>query len=327
MTRMLYLECAAGISGDMIVAALLDVGASEQAVLRALRSLPVDGFDVRISRVAKSGLDACDFDVVLDAAHENHDHDMAYLHGARGHGCAGEGEGGGAHGLERGRDHGCDHRLIHAHSDEGGCAHAHGDEHEHGCDHDRERAHTSEGGDHRCAHAHHEHRGLRDIEAIVDAADMGEGARRIAQRTFRILAEAEAKAHGVPVEEVHFHEVGAVDSIADVVAASAALDSLGVDDVIVVELCEGRGSVRCQHGIMPVPVPATLNIAQEHGIALRILDVQGELVTPTGAAFAAAVRTLDALPERFTVRGVGLGAGKRDYATSGVLRAMIVEPA
>ena len=295
--KILYLECSSGISGDMTAAALLDAGADEAAVRRALESLPVDGFEIRITRVVKSGLDVCDFDVVLDAAHENHDHDMAYLHG-------------------------------HAHGD----GHEHGEAHGHGHDHDHERGHHHDhthGEAHDHDHAHdgghrHEHRGMVEIGAIIDAADMTDRAKEIARAVFAVIAEAEARAHGVPVDQVHFHEVGAVDSIADIVAIAAAFDSLDVDDVVVSDLVEGTGTVRCQHGIIPVPVPAVVNIAAAHGLPLRITDVRGELVTPTGAAVVAAVRTRDALPERFTIERVGMGAGKRAYETPGILRAMIL---
>lgn len=295
--KILYLECSSGISGDMTAAALLDAGADEAAVRRALESLPVDGFEIRITRVVKSGLDVCDFDVVLDAAHENHDHDMAYLHG-HAHGDGHE------HGEAHGHGHGHDHEHGHHH------------DHTHGEAHDHDRAHD---GGHR-----HEHRGMAEIGAIIDAADMTDRAKEIARAVFAVIAEAEARAHGVPVDQVHFHEVGAVDSIADIVAIAAALDSLDVDDVVVSDLVEGTGTVRCQHGIIPVPVPAVVNIAAAHGLPLRITDVRGELVTPTGAAVVAAARTRAALPERFTIERVGMGAGKRAYETPGILRAMIL---
>ena len=295
--KMLYLECSSGVSGDMTAAALLDAGADEAAVRRALESLPVDGFEIRITRVVKSGLDVCDFDVVLDAAHENHDHDMAYLHGH-------------AHGD--GHEHGEAHGHGHDHDHE----HGHHHDHTHGEAHDHDHAHD---GGHR-----HEHRGMVEIGAIIDAADMTDRAKEIARAVFAVIAEAEARAHGVPVDQVHFHEVGAVDSIADIVAIAAAFDSLDVDDVVVSDLVEGTGTVRCQHGIIPVPVPAVVNIAAAHGLPLRITDVRGELVTPTGAAVVAAVRTRDALPERFTIERVGMGAGKRAYETPGILRAMIL---
>lgn len=306
---MLYLECASGISGDMTVAALLDAGASEDVLRRALDSLPVEGFSVQVRRVQKSGLDACDFAVLLDDAHENHDHDMAYLHGPAGDPPHGHGH---VHGHDHAHDHARggaspnDHARSHSHP------HAHEDESPHAPAHDHARIRS------------HEHRGLPEILAIIEAADMSERAKATARRVFQVLAEAEAAAHGVGVDEVHFHEVGAVDSIADVVAAAVCLDDLDVTDVVVPVLCEGQGTVRCQHGVIPVPVPAVVNVAAAHGIPLRILDVQGELVTPTGAALVAAVRTRSRLPERFVVERVGVGAGKRAYDTPGILRALVV---
>ena len=306
---MLYLECSSGISGDMTVAALLDAGASEDVLRRALDSLPVEGFSVQVRRVQKSGLDACDFAVLLDDAHENHDHDMAYLHGPAGDPPHGHGH---VHGHDRAHDHARggaspnDHARSHSHP------HAHEDESPHAPAHDHARIRS------------HEHRGLPEILAIIEAADMSERAKATARRVFQVLAEAEAAAHGVGVDEVHFHEVGAVDSIADVVAAAVCLDDLDVTDVVVPVLCEGQGTVRCQHGVIPVPVPAVVNVAAAHGIPLRILDVQGELVTPTGAALVAAVRTRSRLPERFVVERVGVGAGKRAYDTPGILRALVV---
>ena len=282
MTKLLYLECTSGISGDMCAAALLDAGASEEAVRRALESLPVEGFAVEISRVKKSGLDVCDFSVVLDAAHENHDHDMAYLHG---HGGTSE--------------------------------HGHG--HDHGHAHDHDHGHGAPGG--------HHHRGPAEIAQIIDGAAMTDGAKAIAHRMFGFVADAEARAHGVPVGEVHFHEVGAVDSIADIIAIAVAADDLAPDGVVVSDLPCGYGTVRCQHGLTPVPAPATAFIAEAAGLTLSPVDVEGELVTPTGAAAAAALRTEAALPERFSIKAIGMGAGKRAYDTPGILRAMIIEPA
>lgn len=288
MGTTLYLECASGISGDMTVAALLDLGADRAALDRALASLPVQGFEVRVGRVVKSGLDACDFNVRLDAEHENRDHDMAYLHGHES--CLGD---------ESRESHGYGHEHKH--------------EHEHGHGH-------AEG-------HHHEHRTLADVTAVLDAADLTPRAHTVADRVFTILAQAEAQAHGTTPDRVHFHEVGAVDSIVDVVAAAVCLDSLDVEDVVVTELSEGSGTVRCAHGVMPVPVPAVCAIVADHRLPLRTTAVRGELVTPTGAAIVAAVRTADRLPERYVVSKVGLGAGKRSYeGCSGLLRAMLVEP-
>ena len=285
MGKTLYLECYSGISGDMTVAALLDLGADPKVLEEGLKSMPVDGYDIRISRVKKSGVDACDFDVVLDHIHENHDHDMEYLHGH-------------SHEGHTHDEHG------HGHSHEG---HAHGHAHSHG-----------EG------HHSHEHRGLPEILGLIRQAKITDRAKEMAERIFQVIAEAEAQAHGLPVDQVHFHEVGAVDSIVDIVAAAICLDNLDVTEIIVPELYEGRGTIRCQHGIIPVPVPAVANIAAAHGLKLHMTDIQGELVTPTGAAIAAALRTADKLPEHFIVEKIGLGAGKREYNTPGVVRAMLI---
>ena len=277
----LYLECCSGISGDMTVGALLDLGADQNLLLEYLKSLPVSGFAVEIGRVRKSGLDACDFRVILDEEHENHDHDNEYLYG-----------------------------------------HHHGHEypHEHGHVHGGEYTHLHE-------HSHpHEHRGLPEILDIIRNSGIPQRAKRIAEDIFTILAEAEAKAHGTAMDEVHFHEVGAVDSIVDIVAAAVCLDNLNITEVIVSELYEGKGTVRCQHGIIPVPVPAVVNIVGRHGIALHMTETEAELVTPTGAAIVAAVRTLDRLPGRYKLRRTGMGAGKRDYGRASVLRGMLIEP-
>lgn len=277
-SAVLWLDCQAGIAGDMLVAALLDLAEdpaeAERVVREALESLPVEGFSIEVSRVFKAGLACCDFNVALDAAHENHDYDMEYLHG---------------------HDHG----------------HHHDHDHQHG--HDRHR------------HHHHEHRGLAEINAIIESAHMEPGARELAQRAFAILADAEAKAHGVAIDQVHFHEVGAVDSIADILAASVLVDHLGIGRAYVPVLVEGHGTIRCQHGVIPVPVPATLNICAAHGLPLAPCEVEGELVTPTGAALVAALDPVFDLPVRYTVRAVGLGAGKRTYSRPSVLRAALIE--
>ena len=274
MSKTLYLECTFGISGYMFVGSLLDLGADEKKLEQALASLPVKGFHTCISRVKKSGLDACDFAVLLDEQHENHDHDMEYLHGA----------------------------YTKEHRNE-------------------TKEQTQEAG-----HAYkHEHRNLKQICEIIEAVDMSEHAKQIAERIFTVLAEAEAKVHGESMEQVHFHEVGAVDSIVDIVAAAVCLDSLQIEEVIVPMLSEGQGTVCCQHGILPIPVPAVTQIIRTYGIAIHRLQVQGELVTPTGAAIVAAIRTGEELPEAYRILQIGMGAGKREYETPGILRAMLIE--
>ena len=279
MSKTLYLECYSGISGDMTVAALLDLGADREVLKESLKSLPVGGFRTEITRVKKSGLDACDFSVILEQ--DNHDHDMEYLHGSE--------------------------KSYTGHH-----------EHSHEVNHEHHHGHTH-------SHEHpHEHRGMKEITEIIQKSEMTARAKKMAMRVFGILAQAESKAHGVPVEEVHFHEVGAVDSIVDIAAIAICMDNLDISNVIVPVLYEGTGFIRCQHGQIPVPVPAVTHIAETHKLKLKITDIQGELVTPTGAAVVAAFRTSDRLPEDFTMLKTGIGAGKRQYRCPGILRAMLI---
>lgn len=177
-------------------------------------------------------------------------------------------------------------------------------------------------------HGHeHEHRNLHDVLEIIDKTEMTENARNLAHKIFGIIAKSESKAHSRPVEKVHFHEVGAIDSIVDVIALSVCFDSLHVEKVFVPSLCEGTGTVRCQHGILPVPVPAVANIVQDFSVPLKIIGERGEFVTPTGAAFVAAVATDFTLPKNFVLKKIGMGAGKRDYSVPNIVRTMLVETA
>ena len=190
-------------------------------------------------------------------------------------------------------------------------------------DHDMEYLH-GHSNDHEHHHHHHDHRHPSDIKHIIDHTAMSMGAKEIAVKILDIIAEAEAEAHGIPVEEVHFHEVGAIDSIVDIISAAVVFDDLDIHEVIIPGLTEGTGTVRCQHGILNVPVPAVANIVKDNKLDLRISDVKGELVTPTGAAIAAAIKTGDKLPDNFTIEKTGLGAGKREYEAPGILRSMLI---
>ncbi|MTI58096.1 LarC family nickel insertion protein [Geosporobacter ferrireducens] len=254
--KTLYLECYSGISGDMTVAALLDLGADKEVLLKGLESLPVDGFEIKMGRVSKRGIDAFNFDVILKDGHHHHHH-------------------------EKEQDH----------------------EHHHS----------------------YEHRNIEDIFNIIDAGDLTEEAKKLSGKIFNIAARAEAKAHGIEVEKVHFHEVGAIDSIVDIIATAICLDNLEIEEVIVSELFEGNGYVKCQHGLMPVPVPAVVNILQESKLTVRLTENRGEMITPTGAAIAAAIVTTRNLPESYTIEKVGIGAGKKDFKNANILRAYLIE--
>lgn len=296
----LYLECNYGISGDMAVAALLDAGADRTALEKALASIPVKGFKTEIKRVEKNGVSCLDFNVILDSEHENHDHDMDYLFGHES--------------AEHNHGHG-EHFHGHTHH------HSEAEEHSHAAQHE---IHHGEQVHYEQVH-NHEHRNLHDVLEIIDKTEMTENARKLAHKFFEIIAQAESKAHSKPVEKVHFHEVGAVDSVVDVIALAVCFDSLHVEKVFVPFLCEGTGTVRCQHGILPVPVPAVANIMQEYYVPLKITGERGEFVTPTGAAFVAAVATEFSLPKNFVLKKIGMGAGKRDYGVPNIVRAMLVE--
>ena len=393
MGKTLYLETSSGISGDMFVAAMIDLGADPEALERALNSIPADGFMVEISSVKKSGIACCDFNVILDAAHENHDHDMAYLYGpapvtaavpqeeehhchcheekeAHHCHCHEDEEAHHCHCHEDEEAHHCychedeeahhchcheDEEAHHCHcheeeeahhcheEEEAHHCHCHEDEEEHHCHcyeeeeahhchcHENEEAphchgHGGEEPHHHHEHHHHHGRHLAEILDIIDETDMTDSAKALAGKMFHIVAEAESLAHHMPLEEVHFHEVGAIDSIVDIIAAAVTFDSLGITDVIIPCLTEGRGTVRCQHGVLPVPVPATMNIIEAYDMPLTIMEAKGEYVTPTGAAIAAAICTTHQLPKAFRIARTGLGAGKRAYTErTNILRAYLIE--
>ena len=258
---MLYLDGAFGISGDMFVAALLDLGGNREKLAWLLDSLHLEQFHYEIEEKSSYGVAGLDFQVQF---HDSRD-------------------------LKEESHPGVAH------------AHRHQDD----------------------SHSHF-HRNLADVYAVIDRGAMSDRARDIAKRTFRIIAEAESKAHGRPLQEVHFHEVGAIDSIVDIVSTAILIDDLDISDVVVTGFAEGRGYVHCQHGDLPVPVPAVLNIAQTYGIELRPCNANGEMVTPTGIALAAALRTRERLPEKFLVEGTGVGLGKRDFGRPNFFRVMLV---
>ncbi len=285
--KYLYLDGSCGISGDMTVAALLDLGASREKLDAAINSMHLDGMHCHFSRGNSYSIAGATFDV--------------HVH---------------THEGEVSADH------IHPH-EEGYVEHHHS--HEEGHHH---HAHED------CAgHHHHEHRHLNDcyhiLEHVASHGTLSDNALDIAKKIFLIIAQAEAKAHGVAVEEVHFHEVGAIDSIVDIMGVAILVDDLqqtqGIDGVIVTGLNEGSGFVQTQHGMLPIPVPAVSSIAEAAGIALHITDTKGEMVTPTGIGVVAALRTSETLPQSYKILKSGIGLGKRDFGRANFLRAQIIE--
>lgn len=280
MSRKLYLECYSGISGDMTVAALTDLGVEESYLKQELEKLHLNGYEIKISRTKKNQITAADFDVLLAEDGETHSHDEAHAH----------------------------HHHHHHHSHNSGSAPADvkEQEHEHG-------------------HSHsHSHNSYGEICELISQSELNSNVKDMSLKIFRVIAEAEAKVHGMPVDQVHFHEVGAVDSIVDITAAAICMDKLGFDRIITSELWEGKGTTWCQHGRIPVPAPAVLEMMAEHRVPVKFAPVEGEMITPTGAGIVAALSEKGKLPDGFVIEKVGVGAGKKDFPHANILRAMIL---
>lgn len=214
----------------------------------------------------------------------------------------------------------------HHHNHEGEKPKNHSHDHEHSHDHIHE--HVDENGNaytHSHGDDHHGHRHLKEITELINKADISEKAKKDALGIFDIIADAEAKAHGIEKSAVHFHEVGAVDSIIDIIGTAVLIDDLGAENIYFSDLSEGYGYQYSSHGQMPIPVPAVVNILAGSDVTLKLLDEEGEHVTPTGAAI---VRYYDKgeKVDSFKVKNIGLGAGNKDFAKyTNILRVMEIE--
>lgn len=298
----LYFEMYSGIAGDMTIGALLDLGASKENLEAGIKSLGLSDYDLVFERVKKNGIDAYNFDVILAGHnhhhHHNHHHEHVHCH---------------VHTLEDGHTHNHEHCHDHDHHDNG---HDHCHCHEDGHSHSHEHSH---------GHIHsHVHRNLNDIKKIINSSDLNENIKKNALGIFDIIADAEAKAHGIPKSEVHFHEVGAIDSIIDIVGTCICLDDLGVENIYFSDLYEGFGYQMCAHGPMPIPVPAVANILADSDINLNFIGEEGEHITPTGAAIVKYF--YKKVPESFKIKKIGLGAGNKDFEKStNILRVIQIE--
>lgn len=281
--KTLYLDCFSGISGNMFVGMLLQAGVPFDAFQEAMASLKLEGYSLICQTVSKLGIQSIYYNVALDA--EQHHAQEDELH---------------------------DHEHCH---------HSHGPHHDHEHHHGlhEHHEHLVDATGH---HHHHEHRGLPEITAIIEASPLADKIKVKSLAVFKELAQAEAKVHGVPVDKIHFHEVGAVDCILDIVGVVWALDYLGIEQVGASPLHVGSGFVRCAHGIMPVPAPATAELLA--GIPYYATDVRGELVTPTGAAL---IKTLASYigprPKSFVHQITAYGAGTKDLDIPNVVRGFI----
>lgn len=248
--RILYFDCFSGISGDMVLGALIDCGIDVQLFLNEIKKLDIEGYRIEIAHSSKNGIGGTDVNVILD-------------------------------------------EEKNAHSDH----------------HDKND------------HNHHDHRNLKDITYIIENSELAQSVKDMSIKIFNRIAEAEAKIHCKDIDEVHFHEVGAVDSIIDIVGASICINLLHIDKMVSSAVNTGYGFVNCQHGIIPVPAPATVELLK--GIPVYSLDIKTELVTPTGAAILSTLcSSFGPIPD-MTVEKAGYGLGKKDLEIPNLLRVII----
>jgi uncharacterized protein (DUF111 family) len=328
--KVLYFDCFSGISGDMAVGALCDLGVKPSTLEWELSKLDLGEFHMHFEREKRSEIEGVKFGIHEGATHSEaceheheHEHD-AHGHAHQPHSHAHEHAPHEAdahehsHGDCCGHDH-AHHGHSHSHSDAEKHEHGHAHEHDHSHDHDAHGHSHSHGHDHS-----HDARSHADIQALIQKSDLSPFVKKHALSIFQRIAVAEAKIHGTTPEAVHFHEVGALDSIADIVCVCVGLEALGVEAVYVSELEEGRGWIKCQHGKFPLPAPATLEILS--GIPLHQGDETHELITPTGAAIVAEFgRQFGKMPALRTER-IGYGVGTRHLASRpNVLRAVLGE--
>lgn len=286
--KTLYLECNMGAAGDMLTAALLELHPDPQGFVERMNRLGLPGVVFAAQPAVKCGITGTQVSVTV-GGEEEESHDVP-LHSHVHETAQDEAHPGHAHDHE----HTHDHEHIHDHE------HSHG--HEHG-------------------HGHHHHAGMGDIRHILSHLDIPQPVRQDAEAVYQLIAQAESHAHGRPVEEIHFHEVGTLDAVTDVVAVCWLLHDLAPKQIVASPVHVGCGQVRCAHGILPVPAPATAYILQ--GVPTYGGSVQGELCTPTGAAL------LKHFVQRFgsspvmRVEKTGYGMGKKDFEAANCVRAML----
>ena len=287
----MHLDCQFGIAGDMLLAALVDAGADIEEIRDTLRRIPLEGFDLTCGRTTRGGVAAMLADV----------HDLT---GSKRHG---------KHTHDHSHDHDHEHNGHHHH-------HEHGDHH----DHDHHHHHNDAG--HHHGHEHGPHRHLGDLMALLNSEAIAPRVRERAAKVFRIVAEAEAAVHGQPVEKVHFHEISGIDTAVDVIGSCIALELLGVDSVSASPVAVGSGMLMCEHGIFPVPAPATLEILKSRNVPWRA-GGEGERATPTGVALLAGLAESFGDSPEITVTRIGYGAGHREFEdVPNLLRAIIGKP-
>lgn len=302
--KVLYLDCFSGISGDMTIGALLDAGGDFEHLQNELQKLGIeDEYELKLTKVNKNGITSSKFDVVLkEEVHAGHHHE----HNGHAHSHSDHEHHHHDHSHSHGDDHeGHHHEQLHSHDGEHEQAHHHGEHHGH-------------------HHHDHFHRAYKDIVEMIQEAGFSERVEKMALGIFKKIGLAEGKIHGMPLDDVHFHEVGAVDSIIDIVGTAILIDQLEIDTVVSSSIPTGTGKIHIDHGIYPVPAPATMEILK--GIPIAKSELKAELTTPTGAAIAAVLASeFSTLPE-MTITSVGYGAGTKTFPQHpNVLRVVIGE--
>lgn len=287
--KTLYLECGMGAAGDMLTAALLELCPDRQAFLDRMNALGLPGVQVETEPAVKCGITGTHMKVTVNGEEEEsldvHDHHHEHEH---------------------------EHEHEHHHEHDHGHDHHHENDHEH--PHDHEHDHHG--------HSHH-HASMADIEAVIGKLEIPEKVKTDALAVYRLIAEAESKVHGHPVAEIHFHEVGTMDAVTDVVAVCLLMHELAPEQVVVSPVHVGSGYVRCAHGILPVPAPATALILT--GIPTYGGEIRGELCTPTGAALLKHFAARFGDRPLMTVHAVGYGMGKKDFERANCVRAFLGE--
>jgi uncharacterized protein (TIGR00299 family) protein len=279
--RIAYLECFSGISGDMFLGALVDAGVSPDLLKKTVEALGVDAH-LEISRVDRGGISAAKVDVIAAGEKELPREEFWAKQGPQ----------------PARHDHQVEQDHTHAHGS--GHAHTHHRGHSHS-----EKQHAREGG-----HSH-PHRGLKEIREIIQRAGITESAKGRAVKIFEALGAAEAKVHNTEIEKIHFHEVGAVDAIVDIVCAAVGSEAVRVDEWICSPLNVGGGTVECAHGTFPIPAPATLELLKNAPVYSG--EIQKELVTPTGAAIISVLASRFASFPRMKAEKIAYGAGTRNF--------------
>ncbi len=298
--KILYFDCFSGISGDMTLGALLDLGLDQQAFLSELDKLGLNKeYEIYIKKGVKTGITGLDVTVrILNSHEEGHDvHCHQHVHD-------------GAHCKEEAADEFSQAKIddVHQHADHHHADHHHDGEHSHAHSHIHVHSHDGVG----------VQRNFREIKELIENSELSQSVKDTALKIFEKLAMAEGKIHGISPEQVHFHEVGAVDSIVDIVGTAICIDMLKPDVIMASPVNVGGGFVKCQHGIFPVPAPATLELLK--GIPVYSKNARGELVTPTGAAILSTLCQEFAEFPSMVIEKIGYGLGKRDYEMPNCLR-------